>query len=211
MTNALIIGANSAIAQLVRTKLKQNKDMKLTLFLRDSQRITDLDTSNERLVEGDALNQSDLDAAMLNQNVVYANLGGQADQAALNIVGSMQKQHVKRLIFITSIGIYDEVPGKFGEWNNQMIGESLEPYRQAAATIEASNLDYTILRPAWLTDENEVDYETTQKGEPFKGTEVSRESVADYVTNIISNPETDVRASVGLDKPGTNGDKPSFY
>lgn len=211
MANVLIIGANGAIARLVRTKLKQNKDMKLTLFLRDSQRITDLDTSNERLVEGDALNQSDLDAAMLNQNVVYANLGGQADQAALNIIASMQKQHVKRLIFITSIGIYDEVPGKFGEWNNQMIGESLEPYRQAAATIEASDLDYTILRPAWLTDKNEVDYETTQKGEPFKGTEVSRKSVADYVTNIISNPETDVRASVGLDKPGTNGDKPSFY
>ncbi|KIS03612.1 hypothetical protein WDC_0773 [Paucilactobacillus wasatchensis] len=138
-------------------------------------------------------------------------MGGQADQAALNIVASMQKQHVKRLIFITSIGIYDEIPGKFGEWNNQMIGESLEPYRQAAATIEASDLDYTILRPAWLTDKNEVDYETTQKGEPFKGTEVSRKSVADYVTNIISNPETDVRASVGLDKPGTNGDKPSFY
>lgn len=208
MANVLIIGANGAIARLVRTKLKQNKDMKLTLFLRDSQRITDLDTYNERLVEGDALNQSDLDAAMLNQNVVYANLGG---QAALNIIASMQKQHVKRLIFITSIGIYDEVPGKFGEWNNQMIGESLEPYRQAAATIEASDLDYTILRPAWLTDKNEVDYETTQKGEPFKGTEVSRKSVADYVTNIISNPETDVRASVGLDKPGTNGDKPSFY
>jgi uncharacterized protein YbjT (DUF2867 family) len=39
--------------------------------------------------------------------------------------------------------------------------------------IEASDLDYTILRPAWLTDKEEVDYETTERNEPFKGTEVS--------------------------------------
>ncbi len=34
-------------------------------------------------------------------------------------------------------------------------------------------LDYTITRPAWLTDRNEVGYELTGKGEAFKGTEAS--------------------------------------
>lgn len=29
--------------------------------------------------------------------------------------------------------------------------------------IESSRLDYTIIRPAWLTDKDEVDYEITQK------------------------------------------------
>jgi NAD(P)H-binding len=28
----------------------------------------------------------------------------------------------KRLIFVTSLGIYDEVPGRFGEWNRRQIG-----------------------------------------------------------------------------------------
>lgn len=42
---------------------------------------------------------------------------------------------------------------------------SLPPFRRAADAIEASGLDYTVLRPAWLTDEDEV-------GEPFKGTHV---------------------------------------
>jgi hypothetical protein len=42
-----------------------------------------------------------------------------------------------------------------------MIGEDLKPYRRAADIIEAARLDSTIVRPAWLTDCDEVDYETT--------------------------------------------------
>ncbi|MFD0897503.1 NAD(P)H-binding protein [Loigolactobacillus binensis] len=211
MRHVLILGANGAIARLVRNNLKAQADMQLTLFLRNAQRITDVDPAKEKIVEGDVLDQAALDAAMAAQDIVYANLGGKADQAAANIIASMQKNKVRRLIFITSIGIYDEVPGKFGEWNNRMIGQSLAPYRKAAALIEQSDLDYTILRPAWLTNYDEVAYEKTQKGEPFKGTEISRQSVAAYVTAVINEPTLDVRASVGLDKPGTDGDKPSFY
>ena len=36
-------------------------------------------------------------------------------------------------------------------------------YRKAADIIEASTLDYTIIRPAWLTFKNETDYEVTSK------------------------------------------------
>jgi uncharacterized protein YbjT (DUF2867 family) len=88
---------------------------------------------------------------------------------------------VKRLIFVASLGIYDEVPGKFGAWNHRQIGAYLPPFRRAADAIEASGLEYSILRPAWLTDKDEVDYETTERDEPFKGTEVSRKSVADLI------------------------------
>lgn len=42
-----------------------------------------------------------------------------------------------------------------------MIGEALKPCRRAADIIEAAGLDSTIVRPAWLTDSDEVDYETT--------------------------------------------------
>jgi uncharacterized protein YbjT (DUF2867 family) len=78
---------------------------------------------------------------------------------------------------------------KFGEWNRREIGPYLPPFRRAADVIEASGLDYTILRPAWLTDEDEVDYETTERNEPFRGTEVSRKSVAALIMKIIDSPE----------------------
>ncbi len=117
---------------------------------------------------------------------------------------------MKRLIFVLSLGIYDEVPGKFGEWNNATIGEDLKPFRHAADAIEASKLDYTIIRPAWLTDEDEVDYELTERDAPFKGTVVSRKSVADLIAKIIRSPNLHLRGSVGVNKPGTDGDKPTF-
>jgi hypothetical protein len=51
---------------------------------------------------------------------------------------------------VLALGIYDEVSGKFGGWNNPTIGEDLKPFRRAADAINASKLDFTILRPAWL-------------------------------------------------------------
>ena len=38
------------------------------------------------------------------------------------------------------------MPGAFGKWNNDNIGPYLPPYKKAADIIEASSLDYTVLR-----------------------------------------------------------------
>ena len=123
----------------------------------------------------------------------------------------MQDVGVKRLIFIASLGIYDEVPGKFGAWNRQNIGAFLPPFRKAADLIETSGLDYTILRPGWLTDEDEISYETTGRHELFIGTEVSRKSVAALVVQCIRDPKGFSRRNLGVNKPNTDGDKPRFY
>jgi NAD(P)-dependent dehydrogenase (short-subunit alcohol dehydrogenase family) len=112
--------------------------------------------------------------AMAGQDVVYANLAGDLESMARSVVTAMHDAGVRRLIWISSMGIYDEVPG-------QRYRTVLDPYRDSARVIEASDLDYTILRLAWFTDADEIDYETTQKGEPFRGGVVSRKSVV--VTN----------------------------
>ena len=44
----------------------------------------------------------------------------------------------------------------------------------------------------------------------IKGAEVSRKSVASEVVELLLNPSEEVRASIGLDKPGTEGDKPEW-
>lgn len=147
---------------------------------------------------------------MLGQNVVYANLAGDVDAQADAIINAMQGTGVRKLIFCTTLGIYDEVPGKFGEWNKREIGEYLPPYRKAADAIEASGLDYAILRPAWLTDVDEVDYEITERNEPFKGTEVARKSVAALVVELLQAPGALGDRNIGVNKPNSNGDKPAF-
>ena len=43
----------------------------------------------------------------------------------------------------------------------------LDPYRDSAALISASDLDYTILRPGWFTREAEGPFQITQKASLF--------------------------------------------
>lgn len=54
----------------------------------------------------------------------------------------MKKNGVKRIIGASILGIYNEVGGEFGEWNNAMIGTSLrmEEQKKAAQLIEMSDL-----------------------------------------------------------------------
>lgn len=209
MTNVLILGAGGQIARWVIRMLADDPATRLTLFLRNAKKLSAV-PKNARIVEGDVLDRPTLDRAMAGQDVVYVNLAGALDEQMKCIVAAMRTNSVKRVIYIASLGIYDEVPGKFGEWNHHEIGRYLAPYRRAAELLEASGLDYTILRPAWLTDREEVDYETTARDEPFKGTEVSRKSVADLVVKAIKSPGRWIAGNVGVNKPNTDGDKPTF-
>lgn len=211
MTNVLILGASGQIARYAIDLFLSETDTQLTLYLRNSNRLRKYESDRVRIIEGDVLNIATLKKAMAGQDVVYANLAGDLEEQAKTIVEGMDRTGVKRLIFISSLGIYDEVPGEFGKWNNQTIGQYLGPYRKSVDIIEASDLDYTVLRPAWLTDHDEIDYEITQKGEPFKGTEVSRKSVASLVVKLVESPDFQVRQNLGVNKPNTDGDKPAFY
>jgi uncharacterized protein YbjT (DUF2867 family) len=174
MSKVAILGASGSLARVATE-----------LFLRET---------DAQLTEGDVLDTARLAEALAGQEVVYANLAGDLEPMAKSVVTAMHQAGVRRLIWISSMGIYDEVPG-------EKYGSVLEPYRRSARIIEASDLDYTILRPAWFTSAEEIDYETTWKGEPFKGGVVSRKSVAALVVKLAESPELEVRGSLGVSKP----------
>lgn len=212
MVKVVVLGAHGQVAQIAERFMFADKDVKTSLFLRDAKRMAD--KANEATIfEGSATDAAQLEKAMKGQDIVYANLGGKddIDLEAEATIEAMHNANVKRLIWVSTLGIYDEVPGKFGEWNKETIGDYISEYAKAAKRIEDSDLDYTIIRPTWMTDKNEVDYEKSKKGEEIKDTEVSRKSVAAYIYHLIKNPKEDVRESIGLGKPGTEGDKPSWY
>ena len=200
MTNILILGANGQIARVATTLFLARPDVRLTLYLRHARRLkASAPADRLRVVEGDVLDQKSLEAAMAGQDVVYANLAGDLEQQARCIVAAMRKTGLKRLIFISSMGIYDEVPGEHH-------GSILEPYRKSAGIIEASGLDYTIIRPAWLNNRDEISYATTHKGQPFENAseQVSRKSVADLVVKLATTPALEIRSSLGVHKATTN-------
>ena len=213
----LILGATGKIAAHAIAALLAKTTDQLLLFTRHPQNLSIADESRETVIKGDTLKTDELNAAVAQADVVYANLRNPAiAQQARNIVAAMDQAGIKQLVWISSIGIYDEVPGKFGDWNNEMLGGGQEDsylgtYRKAADEISASDLDYTIIRPAWLTDKDEVDYETTKRGEKFKGTEVSRKSIGNLVAEVIANPAKYARQDLGVNKPNSDGDKPAWY
>jgi uncharacterized protein YbjT (DUF2867 family) len=194
MPRVMILGANGSIAREATRLFLNETDAELTLYLRDPSRFGRTDPDRARVVQGDVLDAAALTLAVAGQDVVYANLAGDLERMAESVVKAMSETGVRRLIFISSMGIYDEVPG-------QHYSSVLDPYRKAAEVIEASDLDYTILRPAWFTSADEVDYEITQKGEPFRGGVVSRKSVAALVVKLALSPDLGVRHSLGVSKP----------
>ncbi|ENW97268.1 SDR family oxidoreductase [Acinetobacter dispersus] len=210
MKNILVLGASGQIAQWVIEMLANEPNLTQTLLVRDAKKLgTDL-PANAKVIEADVLNLEQLKQAVQGQDIVYANLAGELEQQTKNIISAMHSAGVQRIILINSLGIYDEVKGKFGEWNQNEIGKYLGPYRKAADLLEASDLDYSILRAAWLMDEDEIDYDTTERDQDFKGTVVSRKSVAALVVKIIQTPSFASRDNLGVNKPNTDANRPYF-
>ena len=192
MKNVVILGASGNIAQHVVDMLVKKNDINLTLFLRNKSRLRNGNISRCRVIEGNVLDFQSLKKAIEGQDIVYANLAGELETMAKNVVKAMEETGVKRLIFSSSIGIYD-IP----------LRPVLQPYRKAVDVIEASQLEYTILRPTWFTDSDEVEYETTRKGEPEKGSVISQKSLATLIATIIRSPEKYVRENLGVNKPNS--------
>ncbi|KRM74776.1 NAD(P)H-binding protein [Secundilactobacillus collinoides] len=209
MTKIILLGANGRIARIVRQRILAETDASLTLYLRDIKRVMPIDDSRETVIEGDVNDYTTLTQAVTGQDIVVADLGGRMTPLAATIVKVMTTANVNRLIWITGLGLYHEVPGEFGRWVEESIGTPImDDTRVAAADIETSKLNATIIRAAYMTDEDKIDYELTEKGTPFKGTLISRASIADLIMNILKDPEQHSFSSLGIDEPGTDGDRP---
>ena len=189
MKKVIVIGASGSLAKYVIDTLQNVPEVELTLLARKKSNIQN-DVSKNKIIEADVMDFEKLKNAISGQDIVYVNLAGNLEAMTKNIVKAMQETGVKRVIAISSIGIY-ETPLK----------PVLVPYRKLADVIEASGLDYTILRPDWFTNGNEVNYALTKKGEPEKGTAISRKSIAAFVATIIQNPELHKNENLGISKP----------
>lgn len=198
MKNVLIIGATGSIGNAVRQMFLRKTDAQLTLFSRRANRLK-IDASREKSFSGNVTNDEELALAVKNQDFIFVALSGDMKAYAEHIIKVMDQEKVQRLVFITTMGIYQEIPSWLGNSPEPYSNGILRPFREAADLIEQSDLNYTIIRPGWYTN-GPVNYEITQKGEPFGGHDVSRNSIADYVVKLSENDTLDNRASVGINE-----------
>ncbi|NMH28654.1 NAD(P)H-binding protein [Flavobacterium silvaticum] len=189
MKKVLIIGASGSLSKYVIAELKNWPEVQLTLLARNKNRISG-DISGCKIIETDVMDYPNLKTAIDGQDIVYINLAGNLEAMAKNIVKAMKETGVTRVIAISSIGIY-KMP----------LSSILVPYRKLADVIESSGLDYTILRPDWFTNGDEIAYALTQKGQPETGGAISRKSIAAFIGTLIENPQLHQNENLGISKP----------
>lgn len=209
MTKVIILGAASQISRYLIPDLLTHPEIELTLFARQAEQRLAKYQGQAKLIAGDWNQVADLVPALTGQEVVF--LASSEIVGNKAVVTAMKQAGVSRLIVAGGLGMNDEVAGEFGRWNARMMGD-YTPYKQAAAIIWQSGLNYTYLRITWLYDQNgNTNYQVVPLGEPLKGTQITRQAVATFVTKLILQPNLYQHDNIGLVEPNTEWAKPSFY
>jgi len=215
MKKVLILGANGQVARIVENRvLKEQPDVELTLFLRNSSRLDALkDNVNVTIIDGDIANYDDVNNAMKGQDMVFvATVDHTSDNIITNnVVKAMEANNVTRVVETSLLGIYNEVPGEYGRWNYSQVKSGLPAAINADKTLAESGLTYTTLRFPWLNDRDEVKYVITHKDEAYVGVSGSRQSMADVIVKIIADEKYLANDSVGIADADTQGEDRPVY
>lgn len=191
--NIAILGATGNFGRLFSAKLLANPNYQLTVISKSAGNIFE-DSFRVTAKTIDATNQKDLKNALEGADIVYCAVSG-PDQAA--IARNLAEINPKRLIYMTVVGIYNELVGAGAEFNLENEHEQI-PNRNAVDLIEESDLNYTILRSGYLINGEDDDYAITKKGEAPKGYVSTFESVEKVALEIIENPELYLKESISV-------------
>lgn len=194
----MIIGATGTVGGEVRKTLLEQTNFELVLFSRHVKQLSNI-SKRETVVSGDLTNTKSLEKTLEGVDVIFASLSGDLTLMIKNLVSAMKDTGIKRIIFISSMGIYNEIPVSIGSEGNLTNNSYLKKYRDSADVIENSGLDYTIIRPGWF-DWGTDTYEITKKGEPFGGHNVSVPAIADLVKKVITKEIDGSNQSFGINR-----------
>ncbi len=122
MTNILIIGATT------RDYFLNHTNDNLTLMVRNTSRLGNIDQNRETAIKGDATKESDIENALNNQDVVFVAVSGNLPTVATAVINAMERKNIDRLLFITSMGIYNEIPDSIGSNGNLEFNPILSSY-----------------------------------------------------------------------------------
>lgn len=200
MKRIVILGATGTFGKALVERLSGNTDYHLTLVSRHAAFCY---TENEhcRIIDCDATKVEELQQTIAGCDAVYCAISGNdLPIVASNVVSVMEKENVRRLIFMGAVGIYNEIPVEMDNEDNVRNNPEQIPNREAVEIVENSGLDYTILRPGYLQEGDKDDFVLTFKGEQAKGYVSTIPSVVELAAQLIMNDRLYVRQSVSITK-----------
>jgi len=204
----IVFGATGTVGRLaVENLLKAGHSV--TAFARSPEKLN-LSDPKLRLAAGDAMKLSDVTAAVAGHDAVVVTLGSGMSrkskirsQGTMNVVKAMQTHGVRRLIAQSTLGARDSWPTLNFWWKRVMFGVLLAPvfrdHELQEQLVEASGLDWTIVRPSAFTDQPTTrpvieDVQNTARGLDLK---IARSELARFLTRQLSDRQYIGRA-VGL-------------
>lgn len=195
----LIIGGSRGIGKaMVDSSVRRGLDV--TVLARFPEKIDSSSTSLS-IVKGDVLNREDLKSVIPGQDVICSCIGvpitfkpvSLFSRAAQNIVEVMGQENNQKLIAVTGIGSGDS-KGHGGFLYDRIfkpifLSTIYQDKDREEAIIQASSLDWLIVRPAGLTNGPQTgSYRAIDNLDGVTAKRISRLDVADYILNQIENP-----------------------
>ena len=196
----LILGGSRGIGKaLLESSIKRGLDV--TVLARFPKKI-DMDDSQVNLIKGDVLNREDLKSALHGQDVVCSCIGvpitfkpvSLFSRAAENIVDVMKTNTDQKFIAITGIGagnskghggfLYDKI------FKPIFLSTIYQDKDREEEIIQASTLDWLIIRPAGLTNGPQTgSYRVIENLDGIVAKRISRMDVADFILNQVEEPK----------------------
>lgn len=202
----LVFGATGSVGRhVVEQGLERGHEV--TAFVRDP---SGLEVAHEGLTvfRGDVLDVASVERAVQGQEAVLCSIGagrkgGVRSEGTRNIVRAMEGACVRRLVCQTTLGAGESSGNLNFFWKHVVFGLLLRgafaDHEQQEAHVRASDLDWTIVRPAAFTDggrtgEYRHGFPPSKKG---LGLKISRADVADFMLDQLTEG-TYLRQAPGL-------------
>jgi len=193
--NVIVFGATGTVGRLAVQELLAAGHA-VTAFARSPERL-EIDHPALSRHAGDALQAADVAAAMPGHDAAVVVLGAGASrrstirsEGTLNVIRAMQANGVKRLIVQSTLGARDSWNTLNFWWKRVMFGALLAPvfrdHELQERLVEASGLDWTIVRPGAFTDAATAplieDVPNSARGLALK---INRGDLARFLTRLV--------------------------
>ena len=192
----LIIGANGKVGRRVARRMSDSQDFKPTAFIRKQEQRPYFDSIDVPVIVEDLESPEEkLAKAIRGFDAVVFSAGSGASTGydktieidlygAVKSINAAKKNGVGRFVMVSAA--YSDIPS---HWSDKM-----KPYyiakRLADRELRRSGLDYTILRPVRLTDEEEAGKIMTGSDPGQLEKEIPREAVAEAILHVLRNDST---------------------
>lgn len=194
-----VIGASRGTGfELVKLALLQRHTV--SAFARQRGQLT-LNTPALEVIEGDAMDRHALQTTIDGKDVVCCCIGMpparkrvyMLSASTKNIIDAMRKSDVRRLICVTGIGAGDSA-GHGGFFYDLLVMPILlrrvyDDKNRQEELVRGSNIDWTIVRPALLTDGRmAVRYRALTDLTGVTAQRISRADVAHFIVGQVESP-----------------------